>query len=407
MKNENEKELEKKNLERIKRLRELSNNIKNNYLITNNDFLVENELKRYKDISDQIKDFLNLKTLKTQVDSIPQLNVISKQDIISRLKDSYVNDKLVFVLGAGISTSYGLPTWDILLQKLLVTTIEKEKSVSNALSILFTKLFSPSPLIAARYLQKFHENNNNSFEETVRKVLYSDFSITNTSPIMDEIVKFCVAAGKNPNLDSIITYNFDDLVEQHLDKTNVEIPYRPIYGVGMNPELGELPIYHVHGFLPQKGKLNKLNQITFGENVYHKQYSDIYSWNNIVQINKFRDFTCLFIGSSLTDPNIRRLLDIAKVQKGDKQEFHYIFKKKYKVEQVKKDLEILLKDNQILFKEKEKTKLNLNETVDFLVKSIETYEENDSMSFGVKTIWIEDYSEISDILKKIRIRNKK
>lgn len=363
--------------------------------------------KKQEELQRQIREILTSNTLKkTELEftsKFKELQVkVSRQELINKINKAYRNEKLVFVMGAGISMNYGLPSWDVLLQKLMVTTIEKEQSASNALSKLFTELFSPSPLIAGRYLQKYYEKRNSSFEEAVRKVLYENLNITKASPIMDEIVKFCVAAGKSPNIDSIITYNFDDIVEQHLLKTNVEIPFRPIYGVGMNPEPGELPIYHVHGFLPEKNKLNESNQITFGENVYHKQYTDIYSWNNIVQINKFRDFTCLFIGSSLTDPNIRRLLDIAKIQKGDKEEFHYIFKKKYRASEIEAKLKSILEDNKILFDEKVKAQLNFDETVSFLIKTIETFEENDSSSFGVKTIWVEDYFEIPEILKQIR-----
>jgi hypothetical protein len=361
-----------------------------------------NEIKKF-NLEKQLIEFLSgdfLKDIKIELNT--KTKELPRQEIVKKISTAYKNEKLVFVLGAGVSMDYGLPSWDILLQKLMVATIEKEQSASNALSKLFTELFSPSPLIAGRFLHKFHETKNSSFEEAVRKVLYSELNFTKISPVMDEIVKFCVAAGKSPNLDSIISYNFDDLVEQHLLNTNVEIPFRPIYGIGMNPKLGELPIYHVHGYLPENGKLNDNNQITFGENVYHKQYTDIYSWNNIVQINKFRDYTCLFIGSSLTDPNIRRLLDIARIQKGEREEFHYIFKKKYKAEEIEKKLKKLLVENQILLDEKAKAQLNYDETVRFLIKRIESFEENDTLSFGVKTIWIEDYFEIPEILKHIR-----
>lgn len=368
----------------------------------------EHELrKRQEQLKRQIQEILTSTNKRKEEVSATlkelQVKVVSREEILNKINKAYRNEKLVFVLGAGISINYGLPGWDILLQKLMVTTIEREQSASNALAKLFSELFSPSPLIAGRYLQKYYEQKESSFEDAVRKALFEDFNISRSSPIMDEIVKYCVAAGKSPNIDSIITYNFDDIVEQHLIKTNVEIPFKPIYGVGMNPEPGELPIYHVHGFLPEKEKLNENNQITFGESVYHKQYNDIYSWNNIVQINKFRDYTCLFIGSSLTDPNIRRLLDIARIQKGKKEEFHYIFKKRYKASEIEVKLKNILEENKILFDEKVKAQLNFDETVNFLIKTIEAFEENDSSSFGVKTIWVDDYFEIPEILRKIRL----
>lgn len=358
-------------------------------------------VERQRKLQQQLEELL--KTASFNEKSLPKSSKTSRKDIIEKLRHSYKNEKLVFVLGAGLSMSYGLPSWNTLLQKLMVTTIENEQSASNALSKLFTEIFAPSPLIAGRYLQKFYETNNHSFEEAVRKVMYSEFDINKPSELMSEIIRFCVAAGKSPNLDSIITYNFDDLVEQHLKSiSSIEIPYKSIYGVGMNPEPGELPIYHVHGYLPKAGKLTEDNQITFGESIYHKQYSDIYSWNNIVQINKFRDFNCLFMGTSLTDPNIRRLLDIAKLQKGKSKEYHFIFKKRYSENDVSISLESLLQQNKILLDEKSKANLNFGETVKFLIKTIESFEENDSSSFGVKTIWVDEYSEIPEILKEVR-----
>ncbi|GGG12180.1 SIR2 family protein [Pontibacter amylolyticus] len=322
--------------------------------------------------------------------------------LLDSIHEAYRKENLVLVLGAGISMSFGLPNWETLLQKLMMKTLDKDKEVSNVLSRLFSKIFTPSSLIAGRYLQKYYENQNKSFEEEVRKILYDGFSISAKSPLMDEIVKLCASPGKSPNLNSIITYNFDNILEQRLDKLTIDIPYKSIYGVGINAENSSLPIYHVHGYLPQKEKLNGLNQITFGEYVYHKQYVDIYSWNNIVQINKFRDYNCLFVGTSLTDPNTRRLLDIANQQKGDSERYHYIFKTKYKEANIKSTLNILLNQNSDLLDEKTKANLSLDETAKTLVKTIESFEENDMSSFGVKTIWVSDYSEIPQILKEIR-----
>jgi len=325
-----------------------------------------------------------------------------RTEIIRELKLNYKKEKLVLVLGAGVSMSFGLPSWDILLQKLMMTTLEKEKNTSSILSKLFTKIFNPSPLIAGRYLQKYFESNKTSFEEEVRKILYQEIERETKSKLMDEIIRYCIAPGKSPNLNSIITYNFDDILEFNIQKSSLDLPYKSIYGNGMDVETGELPIYHVHGYLPEKAKLSESNQITFGESVYHKQYTDTYSWNNIVQINKFRENNCLFIGTSLTDPNTRRLLDIANQQRTTKKGYHFIFKIKYKVDDVKKALSLLLNNEADLLNEKSKASLQLEETANTLVEIIESFEENDLKSFGIKTIWIDTYSEIPEIMQEIR-----
>jgi len=326
----------------------------------------------------------------------------NKSELIRELRQCYKKDKLVFVLGAGVSMNFGLPSWDTLLQKLMVTTLEKEKNASSILSKLFARIFNPSPLIAGRYLQKYFESNKQSFEVAVRKILYQEIVRDTDSPLVDEIVRFCIAPGKSPNLNSIITYNFDDILEQSILNSSLDLPFKSIFGQGLDIDAGELPIYHVHGYLPEVGKLTESNQITFGENIYHKQYVDTYSWNNIVQINKFRDNNCLFIGTSLTDPNTRRLLDISNQQRTAKKGSHYIFKLRYKNEDVKKALEILLNQNKDLMDEKSRANLELDETVETLIETIETFEENDLKSFGIKTIWVDKYSEIPEVMKEIR-----
>jgi hypothetical protein len=320
---------------------------------------------------------------------------ISSQQAIKNINQAYKNEKLVLVLGAGVSLEFGVPTWNVLLQNLMVHTIENDNQVSNTLSKLFNNIFTPNPLISGRYLQDFFENNDSSFETMVRDVLYSEVNKDQSSQLLEEIVRICVAPGKSPNLDSIITYNFDDILEHKLNKTSMGIPYKSIYGIGMDLKNNELPIYHVHGFLPEKKDLDKSNTITFGESNYHEQYSDIYSWNNIVQINKFRENTCVFIGSSLTDPNIRRLLDIALKQKGNSKQHHYIFKKRI-------NPEFLINQLNSQDSLEEMISLNDNNIIELLLNIYEKFEENDSSSFGVKTIWVDAWHEIPEILRKMR-----
>ena len=360
---------------------------------------------------DKLIDFLDDFTKNFDVNLVAKSS-ISKQKKIEKLIDSYNKEQLVLILGAGVSINHGLPDWNTLLQKLLINTItfdlgEDQKDKSIIFAKLFNEVFTPSPLIAARYLKKIYQDNTNeeninSFEDAVRDSIYDEINHDDESNLFKEILQLCVSPGRSPNLNSIISYNYDDILEKYLSNLEIEIPFKSIYSIGVNPAKGELPIYHVHGFLPRDGDLNEKNKITLSEDIYHQQYSEIYSWNNIIQINKFRDNICLFIGVSLTDPNLRRLLDIAKSQKGDTDKQHYIFRKKYELEVIEKSLLKILDQNERLLTDKIKADLKIDETAKYLIDIIEKFEENDASSFGLSTFWVKDFDEIPKILRKIR-----
>lgn len=329
-----------------------------------------------------------------------------RRDPIKVLGESYRQNRLVLVLGTGISMEQKLPSWNTLLQKLLIKTFNAQGDVEQEWSLplanLFVKMFNPSPLISARYLsQSLSGQGKLDFEEAVRETIYERLDVQNISDAIKEIRQFCAAPGRCPNIDSVITYNYDDLLEQTLQGSDIEIRFKAIYGVGMQASPFELPIYHVHGFLPHEGRLEERHRITLSEDVYHEQYNDIYSWNNIVQINKFRDNTCLFIGLSFTDPNLRRLLDIARIQKGTKSK-HYLIKKRYDRNSLAENLRPMLKSELASIAGTGKNKLAPEQAVEVLADNMEAFEEKDARSFDVDTIWIDDYDEISGILKDIR-----
>lgn len=352
---------------------------------------------------------LDIKSLNSNLNKINNnfKNTLNKEPditIIEKLTSSYKSEKLVFVLGAGISAEYGLPSWDMLLQKMMVKSLDKTTNHATEISKFFNKIFNPSPLIAGRYLQKHFDNQSILFEEEIRGVLYEESNTEHTTPLMHELIKFCVAPGKSPNINSIITYNFDDILEQKIKEKELDIPFKSIFGNEIENETEKLAIYHVHGYLPQNGKLTSMNKITLGENMYHEQYNDTYSWNNIVQINKFRENNCLFIGTSLTDPNTRRLLDISRKQRTNSNNPHYIFKKKYDKLEVAASIKLLASSNPDMV-ESPLEDDELENIASTLVTTVHNFEENDLLTFGIRTIWVDSYENIPTILSKIRTTN--
>ena len=322
----------------------------------------------------------------------------------NELTVAYRAEKLVFVLGAGVSLDYGLPAWSVLLQELLIRTLGDSKAgdaeQSGKLAKAYTEFFKPSPLMAARYTRlKLKER----FIDAVREVLYARGVVTDKdSDLMKAIRNFAVAAGRSPNLDSIITFNFDDLLEQCIDRVPIPAGYQVIDDDKIRPTASLLPIYHVHGYLPRDPSLRAQPSITLSEDDYHARYSDIYHWSNIVQINKFRENTCLFIGLSFSDPNLRRLLDIAQRQRGDKELQHYLVRKRFTDEEAATALQALgqPQPDDGTIKEPndpEATKRLVKKLVSFM----EQVDEEDAASFGVSVIWVNDFSELTALLGQI------
>ena len=162
----------------------------------------------------------------------------STQEKVKDVTEWYRTQKLVITLGAGSSVPYGLPDWNTLLQKLLLITIKTDDEEDDngngiqkagVLARTFTDIFEPNSLISARYLHNYFKKNNPTsklaFESSIRDALYAGYENTEDSELLKEIRQFCIAPGRSPNLDSIITYNYDDLMEQCLKNIDVDIPF--------------------------------------------------------------------------------------------------------------------------------------------------------------------------------------
>lgn len=239
-------------------------------------------------------------------------------------------------------------------------------SLDNVSPDEFQQRYGPSALIVGKYLKS---NLGKDFLPELRSALYS--GNPTSCDIIDAIVKLSRPQRDSKPLESIITFNFDGLIEEQLEKNNIR--HKPISSEGMRNQSNELPIYHVHGFLPRKGRIRKESEVVFSEDAYHSQFIDPFSWSNLVQLNKLSQNTCLFIGLSLTDPNIRRLLDVANRKNPSRTLNHYIIQKRPNYS-------------------------NNSDTLDQLAFFLE---EQDANELGLNVVWVEDFSAIAEILHKI------
>lgn len=325
--------------------------------------------------------------------SLPKPVSLTNKDFLDEIKDQYLNEQLVLVLGAGVSISCGAPNWNKLLQILHAKTFEENDILSSSYASIFEYIFRPNNLITARYISNYLKVEN-KFNLNVRESLYPK-TITD-SDLISELANLCTKKNHLKRLNSIITYNYDDILEENIRSKKDPLLFKSIYGESYLLNDNELPIFHVHGFLPRKGEISEENNIVLSEDTYHDQYRNINSWQNRIQTEKFSTKTCLFIGISLTDPNVRRLLDVSNSHLKN----HYIIKPKYNYEEMKTKIRVFMDDKSSnpMYRFHALTDVSVTRT---LIDEIEKFEEEDALSFNIKTLWVRDFDEIPKVLKKI------
>lgn len=303
--------------------------------------------------------------------SVTNQNVISDFDItdtdfdkknennIALLRDEISNNECFsLVLGAGVSIDLGAKSWNGLLKDFEVELLKR--GVIHDADKVKTNVGS-SALITAQLCKDLY-NNDSDFYWAIHQSLYPSIGSKHSSEMDEiiEIIKHCYMKKRF----RILTYNFDDYLERHLS----------IQGIKYNTLFNEkgsinefISIYHVHGFLPEvkaKSHIQSAHSksIFLTEENYNDLYNKPYSWQISSQLSFFRENQCLFIGCSLSDPNIRRLLEITR-------------------ETPRKHFAILVKDNM--------------DTHDLLVAS------NHFARLNIEVIWANDFSDISVLLHRL------
>ncbi|MGG1639119.1 SIR2 family protein [Paenibacillus sp. NRS-1760] len=328
-------------------------------------------------------------------------------EYIKQVHNAFVRNQLSLFLGAGVSRSATLPDWKTLLKKLnleVIRKISKEKgkwSIANRtfkdgdyemLTDVLTHLKADGSSISNAHFFELMlaERDYKELSPFIRSALYEDKNKKYNSSQLEWIAKLCIPKNFH-RVRSVVTFNFDDLLEQNL--LSFTVKPMPVFkeDVEISPE--NLPIYHVHGYLPQNDTSfdnEDGNLIVFSEKAYHTVYTDAYSWSNIIQLYTLKESVCLFIGISFTDPNMRRLLDIAS-RRNNKVK-HYALMERKDLENAE---ELLGKD---LMNQVNKQSAHLLQS---FLDDIHTFKEMEFQKMGIQIIWYNDHAEIPEIIQQI------
>jgi hypothetical protein len=243
---------------------------------------------------------------------------------------------IVLFLGAGVSASAGLPTWNDLMIYICQIFFyhwqweinEKQATLSDPprkLSIGFTESEGKDVLALGEAFAKGNsvhvaQQIKNCIRDLdwiwlLRKCLYGEFNsrAIRQSHLVDCLTALCA---EHDFVRLVVNYNYDSVFEDALSAKAMH--FTVVSDAQRSAKRGSLPIYHVHGYLKRGG--GPKSRVILAEDDYHQELVAPYSWSNLIQSALLMESTCLFVGTSMTDPNLRRLLRSAFAVR---KKFHY------------------------------------------------------------------------------------
>ena len=235
-----------------------------------------------------------------------------KDRLANAINDLKRYDSVLF-LGAGVSVSAQMPSWNNLLKEIVSIGKTIDQNDFDAIS----HEMDNSNLVIARYIQKSLGIDDNEIRNRIWNIFYNNENVGES----DLISSICNLVNIQKNVRSIITYNYDTLIEENLKKGGTVC--FPVYGYNRG-EYNSFPVYHVHGIISRDNNNQRGERIVLNEKDYHEMYSKVFDWSNVEQLHALTRCTCFFIGLSMKDPNLRRLLEIANGYRG-KEVRHYAF----------------------------------------------------------------------------------
>jgi SIR2-like domain len=218
---------------------------------------------------------------------------------IESLRKLHADGKICLFVGAGVSKSCGLPNWEQLAERILEETWPDRGGIADVLRSSERRARSKySPIQAMRMARQELDERFNSI---VFKCLYRHAPIV--SPTVEALTTFV-------NVTRVLCSNYDDVLEEAYRTRGIKCrSLKPDDSLPLNDN--EVFVLHPHGFLPRNVPLLD-DPIIVSEDDYHDLYARPYSWANMIQLNLLLSFNILFVGCSLTDPNLRRLLDLSR-----------------------------------------------------------------------------------------------
>lgn len=339
-----------------------------------------------------------------------------------KLSEVYQERGLVLALGAGVSYGCKIPSWEELLKRLAA-------NLPGIDGLSFYQQLKEDgyslPAIASVLEALYPENR---FTHEIKNQLYRDFPFSEGIDkenrkrfikfVKDEnltlaaVASFCTLRDgeesfiPNPRIHAIINTNYDQTLQAYmharhrLEKRNrfgrwnvIRTIERPSAG----SKYGSIPTYYMHGYIRFDKEIDNYRKGAADLRVLTEQdFFDFFNNPNALFNYTFlyllREYPCLFVGMSLKDDNIRRLLHYSNKER--KASHLKEGRKSATAERKSQRHFALIKYPTKKIEEKGKERVislpQLAEATRVALKRL-----------GVTVLWVEDYSEIRTRLRAL------
>lgn len=351
---------------------------------------------------------------------------MKKSIIYPDIPDSYLKGKATtrgwsLCIGAGTSLPI-FPSWE----KLVINLIKKDpnlkdqnsineildsfsldaliQAASNLLEvseeefveILSTELYSKIKLAASKdewnSIRKIFTSinaNNTKDKDWINFINFRDRILKNTSAY--GLAKSIVDS-YNQNLapSSILSFNAEPLLYSLINSFEREPFIGKVKKAKEVPEIidlitvsisskckGRIPYYFCHGALLSEltsksdVRLKSTSKLVFSESSYLQLANSNYAWQSINFLNVCSETTVIFIGVSLTDPNMRKWLTWIQNERNN-------------------DVDTSIKGTQHFWVN---TKPDNEDTMRWMEASV--------LHLGIRIIWLNDWNETEELIRKI------
>lgn len=256
---------------------------------------------------------------------------------LSEIRQSFENNRLDYLVGAGSSIDAGLPRWAELNRELLERffkqdfsneaqsthlIVEPETDELSALASIFSKRFGREPVLG---LIKSSLDDERAFRQLLRRSLYGDAGKIELKPLQYELAAALdINASSGP--DRLVTTNYDNLLEraycrlnglkeeQLLEETQIVTSSRELQAA----DEAQPRFIHLHGYLPQSEDQRARGRLVLSESDFLETHEDWQTDFLRDQILERPERDLLIVGMSMADPRLRRLLHERADQPGER-----------------------------------------------------------------------------------------